>query len=104
LKQQEREKALSEIQRSAIQLAREILDLDEFKDLEMLGGLSRTKRSEEDDRKSRTGKRTGERSEEPGKLKDQKGLRINYEETPFETEAFRHSRFVGGVVQANLPC
>ena len=28
-------------------------------------------------------------------------MRINYEETPFETGPARHSRFVGGVVQAN---
>jgi hypothetical protein len=39
LKQQENEKKLTEIQRKAIEIASEILDLDEFRDLEILQGL-----------------------------------------------------------------
>lgn len=41
LKQEEAEKKLTEIQRKAIELAREILDTEEFKDLELLEGFGR---------------------------------------------------------------
>lgn len=41
LKQEEAEKKLTEIQRKAIELAREILNTEEFKDLELLEGLGR---------------------------------------------------------------
>jgi hypothetical protein len=41
LKQKETEKKLTEIQRKAIELAREILNTEEFKDLELLEGLGR---------------------------------------------------------------
>jgi len=41
LKQEETEKKLTEIQRKAIELAREILNTEEFKDLELLEGLGR---------------------------------------------------------------
>ena len=44
LKQQEAEKRLTEIQKKAIDLAREILDTEEFKDLELLEGLGRKSR------------------------------------------------------------
>jgi len=40
-KQEEAEKKLTEIQRKAIELAREILNTEEFKDLELLEGLGR---------------------------------------------------------------
>lgn len=40
-KQEEAEKKLTEIQRKAIELAREILNMEEFKDLELLDGLGR---------------------------------------------------------------
>ncbi len=41
LKQEEAEKKLTEVQRKAIELAREILNTEEFKDLELLEGLGR---------------------------------------------------------------
>ncbi len=41
LKQEEADKKLSEIQKRAIELARDILNTDEFKDLELLEGLGR---------------------------------------------------------------
>lgn len=41
LKQEEAEKKLTEIQRKAIELARDILNTEEFKDLELLEGLGR---------------------------------------------------------------
>ena len=44
LKQEEAEKKLTEIQKKAIELAREILNTEEFKDLELLGGLGRKPR------------------------------------------------------------
>lgn len=44
LKQEEAEKKLTEIQRKAIELAREILNTEEFKDLELLEGLGRKPR------------------------------------------------------------
>ena len=101
LKEEQREKALSEIQRRAIELAREILDLDEFKDLELPGGLAKTRQPPEGERRVPTGTRTGERSKEPGERREPRSLRINYEEKPFEDGSSRHSRFLGGVIQAN---
>jgi len=101
LREQEREKALSEIQRAAIRLAREILDSEEFRDLELPGGTARKKSLPETERTVPTGQRTGERSKEPGDRRDAGGLRINYVERPFETGPARHSRLVGGEIQAN---
>lgn len=101
LRQEEREKALSEIQREAIRLAKEILDSDEFRDLELPGGTTRSKSPSEKERTVPTGQRTGERSNEPGDRPQPSGPRINYVERPFETGPARHSRFVGGEVQAN---
>lgn len=44
LKQEEAEKKLTEIQKKAIELAREILNTEEFKDLELLEGMGRKPR------------------------------------------------------------
>jgi hypothetical protein len=101
LRQEEREKALSEIQRAAIQMAREILDSEGFRDLELLGGATRTKAPSEKERAVPAGRQTGERSKEPGDRRQTGGPRINYVERPFETGPAKHSRFVGGEVQAN---
>lgn len=101
LKEKEREKSLSEIQKRAVELAREILDLDEFKDLELPGGLVKPREPTEKERTLPPGPRTGERSKEPGEQREPRGLRINYEEKAFEDGSSRHSRFLGGVVQAN---
>jgi hypothetical protein len=101
LKEKEKEKALSQIQKRAIELAREILDLDEFRDLELPGGLRRFRQPSREQRSVKTGRITGERSRTPGETKDPSGLRINYVEKPFETGSMRHSRFIGGEIQAN---
>lgn len=101
LKEKEREKSLSEIQKRAIELAREILDLDEFKDLELPGGLVKPRQPTEKERTLSPGTSSGERSKEPGEQREPRGLRINYEEKTFEDGSSRHSRFLGGVVQAN---
>lgn len=101
LRQKETEKALSEIQKKAIELAREILDLDEFKDLELLGGIKKTPQPPQVEGTRPTGRPTGERSKEPGDRKETGGFRINYVERSFETGPSRHSRFLGGEVQAN---
>lgn len=102
LKQEEREKALSEVQRTAIRLAKEILDSEEFRSLELPGGITRTKAPADRTITVPTGRRTGERSDESGDRHHPSGLRINYVERPFETGQTRHSRFVGGEVQANV--
>lgn len=101
LGQEEREKALSEIQRAAIQLARNILDSGEFRDLELPGGMTRAKSPSEKKGAVPIGRQTGERSKDPGDRRQPGGLRINYKETPFETGPALHSRFVGGELQAN---
>lgn len=102
LKQRETERKLSEIQRRAIELAREIFDLDEFKDLELIGGTARQRKPDEQKGVVPTGERTGERSRERGDHVAPKGLRINYQEVPFEEGPRRHSRLLpGGVVQTN---
>jgi hypothetical protein len=101
LKEKERERSLSEIQRRAIELARNIFDLEEFKDLELLGGSVRTGQPPRREGSKPTGERTGERSEEPGQRKETSGLRINYVEVLFEDGSSRHSRYLPGVVQAN---
>lgn len=101
LKEKERERSLSEIQRRAIELARNIFDLDEFRDLELLGGSVRTRQPPQREESKSTGERTGERSKEPGERKETSGLRINYVEVPFEGGSSRHSRYLPGVLQAN---
>ncbi|MFQ6046933.1 MAG: ATP-binding protein [Gemmatimonadales bacterium] len=101
LKALERAKELSEVERRAVQLAREILDLDDFRDLELPGGLSKGRAPAERAAVTPTGERTGERSREPGDRSEPSGHRFAYEEIPFEDGASRHSRYVKGTVQAN---
>jgi len=101
LREKERDKALSEIQRNAIRIAREILDLPEFRDLELPGGRTRSRSPSEKERTVPRGKSTGERSKEPGDQQQTGGLRINYVEQRFETGPAKHSRFQVGQVQVN---
>lgn len=101
LRQAERERALSELQRAAIHLARDILDAEEFRDLELPGGLARSRAPAERERPSRRGKDTGERSKDPGDRREPGGPRFKYAEVDFETGPARHSRFSDGEVQAN---
>jgi hypothetical protein len=94
----------SEIGERALRLARDILDLDEFRDLALPGGLARRGRPEPPvdrgpARRSRRG--SGEPPKTPGTLPSARGRRIRYEEIPFESDSRAHSRFAAGVVQAN---
>jgi len=99
LRRKEEEKKLTEVQKQALKVAREILDQDQFKDLELLAGLRRRRSPATHHRTQKTGRKTGGRSttagEHPG------GLRIAYEEKQFEEGPAKHSRFVSGIVQAN---
>jgi hypothetical protein len=102
LRREEEEKRLTEVQKRAIEIAREILDQDQFKDLELLIGLS--KRRERIIRHGLThkkGQMTGQRSKEAGEQGRLPGFRIAYQEIPFEDGPSRHSRFLSGIVQAN---
>ncbi len=101
-----RARQASEIGDRALRLARDILDLDEFRDLALPGGLAK---------RGRPGQRTpspaasgrarkqqsGGTPKDPGTLPSPRGQRIRYEEVPFEAGSHAHSRFASGVVQAN---
>jgi hypothetical protein len=94
----------------ALRLARDILDLDEFRDLALPGGLAKRGRPEAAVSPTGTGtagkarKRTTRRTDppaDPGGRPSTRGQRIGYEEVPFESGSRAHSRFANGVVQVN---
>ena len=95
----------AEIGDRALRLARDILDLDEFRDLALPGGLARRGRPEpasaREMRRAGKRRRNGEPPKTPGNVLSARGRRIRYEEVPFEGGSTAHSRFVSGVVQAN---
>jgi len=102
LRRVEEEKRLTEVQKKAIEIARDILEQEQFRDLELLKGL----------RKRRSGilragvshakgKNTGERSRKPGEPGRLSGFRIGYLEEAFEDGPSRHSEFVAGTVRVN---
>ena len=95
----------SAIGERALRLARDILDLDEFRDLALPGGLARRGRPQPDTPRNATRKtgtrRAGDQSARPGTDPSPRGHRIRYEEVAFEAGSRAHSRFVSGVVQAN---
>jgi hypothetical protein len=100
-----RQEESSAIAERALRLARDILDLDEFRDLALPGGLAKRGRPEAGGG-TRTGRQTRRRSRDtspadPGTLPSPRGRRIGYEEVPFESGARAHSRFASGVVQVN---
>ena len=99
LRIEEEEKKLTEIQRKAIELAREILDQEQFRDLELLSGLSRSRQRGKGKGTRKKGRQTGTRSKKSGTRAG--GLRIAYAEVPFEDGPPLHSRFLSGVVQVN---
>ncbi|OLC70640.1 MAG: hypothetical protein AUH78_20350 [Gemmatimonadetes bacterium 13_1_40CM_4_69_8] len=101
LKAEQEEKELSEVQRQAVRLAREILDLEDFRDLELPGGLSKARAPNGDGRVEPTGHQTGERAQDPGDHVRPYGPRIRYQEVAFSDGPRRHSRYTQGVVQAN---
>jgi len=94
----------ADIEQRALRLAREILDLDEFHDLALPGGLARKTRAGRTATPPSGGTRTRRSRHapvEPGERQSPRGTRIHYEEVPFENGSMAHSRFVSGVVQAN---
>ena len=95
----------SEIGDRALRIARDILDLAEFRDLALPGGLAKRGRPEPATTRAaapgRTRRRSGEPPKTPGQVSSARGRRIRYEEVPFEAGSTAHSRFAAGVVQAN---
>jgi len=90
----------------ALRLARDILDLDEFRDLALPGGLAKRGRPEVIAPRSgkapaRRRRRASDPPVDPGTAPSPRGRRIGYEEVPFESGSRAHSRFVSGVVQVN---
>ncbi len=102
-----RARQASEIGERAMRLARDILDLDEFRDLALPGGLAKRGRPVPPDAglpAAPAAKRTRGKADaprDPGAERSRLGRRIRYEEVPFEAGSPAHSRFVDGVVQAN---
>lgn len=101
-----RARQASEIGERALRIARDILDLDEFRDLALPGGLAKRRRPGEapgapaEARQGKAGRPRGP-SAQPGTRRSPSGTRIRYEEVPFEQSSALHSRFVEGIVQAN---
>ena len=101
-----RARQASEVGERALRLARDILDLDEFRDLALPGGLAKRGRPEPTTpRPAASGRarkqRSGATPKDPGTQPSPRGQRIRYEEVPFEAGSHAHSRFASGVVQAN---
>ncbi len=100
-----REQEAGAIAERALRLARDILDLDEFRDLALPGGMAKRGRPEGAAAPSRDRRPTRRRARDapvdPGTLSSPRGRRIGYEEVPFEPGSRAHSRFVSGVVQVN---
>jgi len=104
----EEEKELSRVQKRALKLAREILDLEEFNDLELPGGLAKRRRAaKEKERKRKLREKAGQMRlpeappKEPGDRPAPRGPRMNYMEMAFEEGGRLHSRFSDGIVQVN---
>jgi hypothetical protein len=101
-----RARQASEISERALRLARDILDLDEFRDLALPGGLAKRERPEPppapgSTRASKARKKPNDSSKAPGDRASDRGRHIRYEEVAFEDASRAHSRFVAGTVQAN---
>jgi histidine kinase/DNA gyrase B/HSP90-like ATPase len=102
-----RAREVSAIADRALRLARDILDLDEFRDLALPGGLARRGRPEPAGPSGSTPtRRKRARATEPprdaGEVPSPRGRRIRYEEVAFEPGSRAHSRFMAGVVQVNV--
>jgi hypothetical protein len=101
-----RAKQASDIERRALRIARDILDLEEFRDLALPGGLAKRGRPAPAADMGRTAgakktMKSRRRPTDPGDKTSPRGQRIGYRELPFENGSRAHSRFVSGVVQAN---
>jgi hypothetical protein len=99
LLREEEQKRLTEVQKKAIDIARNILEQEQFKDLELLPGFRKTRGAIVHPGLShKSGKSTAERSKKPGEPSHLGGFRINYKEERFEDGPSRHSEFVSGTV------
>jgi hypothetical protein len=91
----------------ALRLARDILDLDEFRDLALPGGLAKRGRpappamTEGERRSPKRRVARDDPPEGPGDILSRRGRRIGYQEVPFEPGSRAHSRFTAGVVEVN---
>jgi len=90
----------------ALRLARDILDLDEFRDLALPGGLAKRGRPGpvppgRSGSARRRQKAAGDPPADPGREPSPRGRRIGYAERAFEDGPRRHSRFAGGTVEVN---
>lgn len=102
LRLEEEEKKLTGIQKKAIELAREILNQEQFKSLELLGGLRRQRGAIIHRGVTHpTGISTGTRSTAEGTHLHLGGMRVSFAEVPFEDGPSKHSRFLSGIVQVN---
>jgi hypothetical protein len=102
LRRTEEEKRLTEVQKKAIEIARDILEQEQFRDLELLKGLRKRRSAILRAGVSHAkGKNTGERSRKPGEPGRLSGFRIGYLEEAFEDGPSRHSEFVAGTVRVN---
>ncbi len=101
-----RAKQAADISERALRIARDILDLDEFRDLALPGGLAKRRAAMREQQPAAAAKsaRTARRRGPPVSAGDRRaptGARIRYEEVPFENGSTAHSRFLQGIVQAN---
>ncbi len=102
LRRIEQEKRLTEVQKKAIEIAREILEQEQFRDLELLKGLRKKRGPTVHVGVShKQGRQTGERSKKSGEAGHLGGFRIGYLEEAFEDGPSRHSEFVAGTVRVN---
>jgi hypothetical protein len=102
LRRAEEEKRLTEVQKKAIEIARDILEQDQFKDLELLPGLRKLRSPvAHPGTTHKRGRNTAERSKKPGEPGHLGGFRISYTEERFEDGPSRHSEFVSGTVRVN---
>ena len=100
-----RARQVSDLERRALRIARDILDLDQFRDLALPGGLAKRGRPQPADETpagaAKPPRRTRAATKEPGTTATPRGRRIGYREVPFEDGSRAHSRFIDGVVEAN---
>jgi len=97
-----RAREVSTIADRALRLARDILDLDEFRDLALPGGLAKRGRPEPAPgaQSTRTGKKHTRTNESPvgqGEVPSSRGRRLRYEEVPFEPGSRAHSRLTAAL-------
>ena len=103
LKLEQLEETKRQVVKSALEMARDILDEESFKDLQMLSGLARKREEKKEKKKgeAQEGRSTGDKSQEEGTKRSPSGLRISYVEQMFPEGAAIHSKFVAGTVYAN---